>query len=382
MLKKIPNVLFLASWFPNKTHPTVGNFIQRHAEVANTIANVYVLFALPIENQKSKFDIQNSVENDVYITRVYYRKVMHKIPLVHTFLKYKRYRKAMKVGEQTIGKKFDFLHVNTFWFAGLAALDISRSQKISYLITEHWSGFLPQNNAFESASFVMKTMTKRIFRKAKFVLPVSDDLGKSLQSRKLIDEFHCLANVVDTTLFKPNPTTKNEVYRFIHISTIDEAHKNFSGLLEAFSKVKYDFILEIITDGDLTDAQRKINAFGLSNKIELRGSSTQEEVAEALQQANCLVQFSNVETFSIVIAEAWSSGIPCVYTKCGGLTNIVNDKLGFQIERGDVQGLQQKIEDFIQHQYEFDQQYIRSFAIEMFSEQKVRQQLDAVYKKM
>ncbi|MGB0934074.1 MAG: glycosyltransferase, partial [Lishizhenia sp.] len=354
MQSKRPNVLFLASWFPNKNHQTVGNFIQRHAELANNVATIYVLFATAVTDQKERFQIEHSLENNVQITRVYYRRIKHRIPLIHSFLRLKRYQKAMELGAESLNQSFDFVHVNTFWFAGIAALMFQKKMKISYLITEHWSGFLPQNNAFKSSSFLMKQLAKRIFKKAKFVLPVSDDLGESLKKNGLISKYISVPNVINVDLFSPANTTKSDICRFIHISTADEEHKNFSGILEAFSLVTEEYVLEIITDGDLVEVEKKINHFNLQKKVTLRGTSKPEEVAQSLQNADCLVQFSNVETFSIVIAEAWSVGIPCIYSKCGGLTNIEDEQLGIQIEIGNIEALTLSIRSFTKGEYSFN----------------------------
>lgn len=382
MQNKRSNVLFLASWFPNKNHQTVGNFIQRHAELANNLANIDVLFATAVTDQKERFQIEHTLENNVRITRVYYKRIKHRIPLIHSFLKFKRYQNAMRLGAESLNKSFDFVHVNTFWFAGIAALMFQKKMKISYLITEHWSGFLPQNNAFKSSSFLMKQLAKRIFRKAKFVLPVSDDLGESLKNNGLISNYISVPNVINVDLFSPANTKKTDVCRFIHISTADEVYKNFSGILEAFSVVSEEYVLEIITDGNLVEVQEKIKHHNLHKKVILRGTSTPEEVAQSLQSADCLVQFSNVETFSIVLAEAWSVGIPCIYSKCGGLTNIEDKQLGIQIEIGNTQALTLSIRGFIKGKYSFNSNYIRSFATEKFSQHKIKKQLSSIYKQM
>lgn len=37
------NVLTLCSWYPNTTNPTLGNFVQKHAESAGIFNDVTVL---------------------------------------------------------------------------------------------------------------------------------------------------------------------------------------------------------------------------------------------------------------------------------------------------------------------------------------------------
>lgn len=379
MQQKRLNVLFIASWFPNRNHSTIGNFIQRHAEVANLEANISVLFATSEKSLKKGFEVIQTEEKGVSITRVYYKKVRSKIPFLNTWLKKRKYLAAIETGRNKITSNIDIVHVNTFWFGGLAGLDVLKKTGIPYVLTEHWSGFLPQNNAYKRSSVIMKIMTKKIFKNAKLVLPVSQDLGENLVKKNLIQDFQVLPNVVDENLFKPTKSVRRSKKRFIHVSTINEEHKNFSGILEAFKFVKEPYQLVVITDGDLETAKSKIEHFQLSDKVILHGIKSPEQVAIELTKVDCLIQFSNVETFSIVIAEAWMSGIPCIYSKCGGLTNIQDPKLGIQIKSKDTKALTSSIEGFINDKFEYSSAEIRSFAEKNFSIKAVSKKFKDVY---
>ena len=47
------NVLFLCSWYPNRDNPTLGNFVQKHAEAANRENNITILSIISSPNVKS-----------------------------------------------------------------------------------------------------------------------------------------------------------------------------------------------------------------------------------------------------------------------------------------------------------------------------------------
>ena len=70
-VKKQLHVLFLSSWFPSKTHHTLGNFVQRHAEAVALFAQVTVLY-LSKNNRVDTITIEDSTEENVRIVRVYY----------------------------------------------------------------------------------------------------------------------------------------------------------------------------------------------------------------------------------------------------------------------------------------------------------------------
>ena len=52
-----PNVLFISSWYPSKEHPTLGNFVQRHAEAINPFVNLFVVYVTSSSTIDKEFEI-------------------------------------------------------------------------------------------------------------------------------------------------------------------------------------------------------------------------------------------------------------------------------------------------------------------------------------
>ena len=97
-----------------------------------------------------------------------------------------------------------------------------------------------------------------------------------------------------------------------------------------------------------------------------------KEIGEAMRNADCHVLFSNYETFSVVMAEAWSSGIPSIYSQCGGLTEISDSELGVQIQPKDCTDLAAQLEQFKRDDYsistisEFGNQFSKESLTDIF----------------
>src|SRR5690554_363041 len=235
------NVLFLASWYPSKKNPSLGNFIQKHAEVANEVAHVDVLYAVTSEELKT-IEISDELVNNVRTVVVYYPKVESKFPIISSLKKKKAYFKALKLGFDLLNKKYDWVHLNAVFPAGIFAQWLKSKHKIEYIITVHWTGFLPHNQVYQQYPFYVKKKIRSIFRRAKLVLPVSEHLGKSLQQLALVDEYQVLYNVVDDVCFYPKEESQHasQVVRFLHISSFHDEHKNISGMLSAFSQLERD----------------------------------------------------------------------------------------------------------------------------------------------
>jgi len=231
------NILFLASWYPNRKEPQNGNFIQRHAVSVSKKCNVAALHVISVEG-KQGFEPDAKWVNGVFEVIVYFEKTSNFFPI----RKLRNYQKAHQKGFDRILKEFDkidLVHLNVFWRAGLFALHLRNKKDIPYIITEHWTGFLKINpykfNRFE------KHFIKKIGNSAARICPVSGDLKKAIQQFGIKNQFEVIPNVVDTDLFnlreEQNASTQQQtgVVKILHVSTLIDKHKNVSGLLNVIA---------------------------------------------------------------------------------------------------------------------------------------------------
>lgn len=346
-------VLFLASWYPSKNNLSLGNFVQKHAEIANTVAHIDVLYAVA-SNEIQKVDITDEVINTVRTVVVYYPQSKSSLPVVSSFLKKQLYLNALKIGFEQLNQSYDLVHLNAVFPAGIFAQWLKKKYTIPYIATVHWTGFLPHHNVFKELPFYVRSKYRSIFKDANLILPVSDHLGKSLQVLQLVKEYKVINNVVDGDLFYPSLLTKesSSAVRFLHVSSFDDAHKNTSGMLSAFGKLEREFILHIITEGKEKEVWAAIEKFNIpKERCIVESQQTAKEVGQAMREADCFVLFSNYETFSVVLAESWTSGIPVIYTQCGGLTEDQNPVLGTQIQINDELALLKALVEFRNKDY-------------------------------
>lgn len=373
-------ILFLASWYPSENNPNLGNFVQRHAEAANEHSDVTALFITSSKKYK-ELSIQRENSNGVDTYIVYYPKLYPGNGLLTALRKYKRYLAAAKYAFNQMEKTFDLVHLNIAYPAGLFALWLKKHKGIPYVLTEQWTGYLPIKGDFEKLNSVVRLQHKKIFQQAAAVFPVSDHLGKALQQKKLIKSYTAIHNVVNDAIFYPSEQ-QPKTFRFIHISTFDDAHKNVSGMFRAFAHMVKEglaFEVEIVTEGEKENVQLLAEQYGFpKDRLFIASSLNQEGVAAALRRSNCLVLFSNYETFSVVLAEAWMTGIPCVYSKCGGLTEIDNPEIGVQVPIKGEEELISALRKILQEDIRFSREVITEFARD-FSKEKVALNLCRLY---
>ncbi len=374
-------VLFISSWFPNKENPTVGNFVEKHAEAVSLYADVTVLYvcfsALITAKQEYVYEKHNRL--DVHI--IYLKKYKTFIPFITSVLKFFRVLKAYHIGFQKIYKnsKPDIIHANVLIPIGLIACYFKLIKKIPYIITEHWTGYLPQDENKPGSSILFY---RYFAKKAAFLAPVTQNLAAAMQDFNISGNFKVIPNVVEVKLFEKKKVSTANIKRIIHISSLDDKQKNISGILIAIhemAKHRNDFVLEIISDGDFEQYHEKIERLGIVDKIIFHGKKNTAEVAAILCQCDFLLLFSNYENFPCVIAEAMSCGLAVLSTDVGGIAEHVNENNGILIESHNMEMFMDALQNMLNNCRNYDADKIRAYAENHFSYEIIGKQYFEVY---
>lgn len=368
-------VLFLARWYPHKYDPMFGLFVQRHAEAAALYNDITVLYVHPDEHARQRFEIDRQTENRVDTIRVYYKKGGR---LTNAL----RYFKACRKGLKLAGRP-DLIHVHVLTRMGVVAYLQRRFHRTPYLITEHWSRYLP-GNGFGGA--LRKGATRMVVRHAGMVTTVTENLAQAMQAHGLANPHYVtLPNVVDIDLFQPLPH-HNEIPRIIHISCFEDQSKNISGLLEALRQLKdrgiaYQAVL--IGEGmDLEAMKAKATQLQLDDRVQFTGLLQGKVLAEALASGDFLVLSSHYENLPVVILEALACGLPVVSTKVGGIAELLDETNGLLVPKGDPQALADALERACATYGQYDPKTLRSRVVERYGYASVGKQLDDWYREV
>lgn len=363
-LQKKLKILFICSWYPNREHSTIGNFVQRHALALGKYHDVTVVYATESnENHVDRIENEGIIENLIYFTKT--------LPGLSYQKKLKSFLKKIQQKE-----KFDIAHIHVAYPAILAV----NSLNIPYVITEHFSGY-HKVSGYNWGS-IKKRLTLKALNNAQAILPVSDHLGKAIKEFGVKNEFFKVSNVVDTSVFYPTQK-KPETFTFLHVSSLEERSKNISGLLEGFQKLDeygFDFVLKIGGDGDLEELNEKIKSAGLAaSNIEVFGESSGEEVAKMMRDSHSLVMFSHFENQPCTILEALCCGLPVVSSNVGGIPEEIDSKNGILVDPSSLSDFVQALKSMIQNYGNYDGPNISKTAIAKYSNDSVAHQISAIY---
>lgn len=399
MNKKL-NILFLSSWYPNRLLPTLGNFVQKHAEAVAVHANVVALFVCSDSDCKKKYEVVESTLNNVFTINVYYKKVTHSIPFLSSLLKATRYFNAHLIGFKIAKHKLktiDLVHHNILYPAGIIAWYLKKFKDIPYIITENWTGYLPSKNT--PRGWLEKIFSKKIAFNASYITPVSKDLQDAMKSHGFDTNYEIIYNVTDTKLFYPSfakasdgksfsSIASEDKIKIIHISTLDDPHKNISGMLrvaEKLSKQRTDFEIWFIGDGDTAPHIKTAKDLHIHNTFAFfDGTKTTSEVAEIMRNAHCFLLFSNYENLPCVMVEALASGIPIVSSTAGGIPEHITDNLGLLVKPQDepelLNALNKAIDNIKAGKYNPEE--LSNYAKNNFSYEKVGEKFVALYERI
>lgn len=380
-----PHLLYIASWYPHVSAPTQGIFIQRHAQTAALDYTVTVVFAYPDPHLTGNALI-TGVEQHGALTeiRVSYSPHTRSVPLLSKLRKSRRYTNAIRAGvAEAIMRNGHpaLLHLHVIWRGAVAVLPLLHELRVPLLISEHWSGYLPQDGNYNG--ILIKSYTERIVSRARHISVVSKPMHKAMQQHGLKGNYSMLHNVTDTDLFKPVPVLlDNEPFKLIHVSSLTEREKNISGMLRVMETLNNEKItLTIIGSGPEKAAHETFAAaLGVLGKtVFFEGQKTPEEVAEAMQKSHALLMFSHFEGMPCVISEAQSCGLPVIATSTGGIPQMVNKEQGILAQPGNEDELRRAVLELRDNFTHYNRAAIREHAVNTYSTNAVRAELKTLY---
>lgn len=380
------NILFLCSWYPHETKPTLGNFVKKHAEAASRYNDVICVSIFASEKDKQVRLVHSGNESFSDIV-AYYPKKSGKYNPISKIQNYLAHRKAFKLAYKHVESVFvkpDLVHLNITYPIGIWALYLKRKKGIPFVVTENSTGLhVGTEHTYPKPILYL---CKRILRKANVLLPVSEDLKRYMKMLSPNSKFEIISNVVDENIFQYQKTTDTEsIKTFVHISTAFDPHKNITGMLKVLSRIsKYrsDFHLKIISDGNVSFAKKLVEELELSKLVSFQGTMTTEEIAQVIHENSALLLFSNYENFPCVIAESMMLGKPIISTDVNGIPEHVIESNGVLVPRGDEDKLEQAICAYLDNKIEFDSNEIHNYAFKHFSYQEVGKSFDRVYRQV
>jgi glycosyltransferase involved in cell wall biosynthesis len=337
----------LPKWYPNRYDDQDGDFVGRHvaAIAGHGGVGVAVLFAAVARGPlPGLIEAEEDFAGAYPVLRYYYRAAPTGLPLLDKPLKLLLYCWCLLRGYRRLRQQWgrpDLVHVHVLLRTGLFAWGLKLWEKIPFVVTEHWTLYLPPRS--EGIGRLRRGLTAAVVRRAAALHTVSHNLREALAALGAVNGVSVvIPNVVDTELFHP-PAAPVTAPVLLNVAAFNEAAKNLRGLLRVVAGLRASvpgLRLRVAGYGPDEQLVRACAAeLGLlaDGTVTFLGKLPHEAVAAEMRQAAAFVLFSNFENLPCVLIEAQASGLPVVATDVGGVAELMpgGSGLGHLVAAGD-----------------------------------------------
>ena len=360
----------------------IGIFEKDQAKALQGLGHNVTILAVDLRSIRRKRHFGLHIENICEGVKSYTYSIpigrmpskLHDVIGSYVFKKlYKRYLKDFS--------KPDIVHAH-FYNCGAFATDLCKAENLPLVITEHSSNL--------NVKSILPSLKKRIigiYSKADKIIAVSESLQHNIKKLVGFDSevVYNIAEIGDSNNTDILFSQINSGFKFVAAGNLIFL-KGFDVLVKAFSKVTaiYPFVnMTIYGDGPLkNNLQSLVNDLGIENNVNFYGKYQKEDLKQLWCDANAFVLASRGETFGVVYIEAMLLGLPVIATRCGGPENFVYDKVGYIVDKDNVDQLADSMVKMIENREDFNNDDIRRYALNNFSPNKIANKLTHVFEKI
>lgn len=381
------NVLFVTCWYPTDYNPNFGIFVKEHAHaLARVGADVKVVHVWPVKSTsiwKTTVNIwtdENGVECcQVLIHSLFYRVIYHAWPVM--------YRLLRRVAGREILSRFtpDVLHGHTIYPAGFITRKLAGDLETPYYLTEHWTK-LP----WIFAHPLWKHGAAAVYRDAVEVYPVSGELKSQIRTYTGGEvNLRVVPNIVHEAFGYAASAGGDgtvELLCVMNFFSKKPRHKLPELVARALETLPAEkqarFRIRYVGPGqDGSEIKTTIERLELESEIIFDGLRPKPYIAQKMREADYLVHPTSRETFGVVIAEALTSGLPCIISNNETLKELVNPTNGYVVPHNTAADWAEALQRILDGKLDFDRNEIAGTTGDRFSLERVGTQYMEGYRK-
>lgn len=374
-----------SAWYPTKEDMLLGNFVQNHAKAIATLADVIVIHPIPSKNKTRTIEEKNNNSfHEIFVTYpIIKQSILNKSRLFLSIMK------SYRIGIQYAIKKYglpDICHVHIITKNILPAIQLQYKYNIPFIITEHWSRYLPENEDFNNK--FQQWMVKFFAKKAVAITTVSPILANAMQKLGIKNQYFIIPNVLDENIFRLNNTLPNndEQKSILMIIHFDDNSKNWKDVISTIallSKKRKDFRLDIIGDGkEKPLAIQLVEKLQISNFVCFHSTIPNENIPEYFHKCCFSLLFSNFETQGLVLIESIACGKPIVASRLPAIEQSIGTENGILVEPQNKQELLFALDSMLDKYKDYSPENLRQYAINRYSTSIIAQQFIDLYSKV
>lgn len=381
------NIIIIPAFFQTKKYPILGSFFSDQAKALQKSGHqVSILYCdtYSVRCIKDYVAYEEECVSETEGIRIYRKRCF--CPLKHGM---EGYRRRFSQGviqlyqKYLAGDRIDMIHAHCCVWAGYAAMKLSETIHVPYVVTEHATLFQLHRDEIRRRN---EEYIKEVFGKAKRLICVSRAFADLLSAYRT--DIDIVGNVVDCDRFGiTEQTIRNQTTRFLTVChMVDEEmlrKKGIDILLKAWKELSAKIPNVRLTIGGGGQGVKKAvewcREYGVEQTVEFTGMLSREQVVMQMQECDAFVLPSRYETFGVVYIEAMACGKPVIAVANGGPDGFVTAENGILISPDDSEELVRALECMVKHRDAYDPKAIRNSVISQFSAQAIAGQLEKIY---
>ncbi len=184
---------------------------------------------------------------------------------------------------------------------------------------------------------VMLKLNLHALKQADLLFYINPDLEEYFESLNISsDKTFKVFNAIDFAGSNPS-FTRHPTFSMLVVARLVEV-KNHRLLLEALSKVKFNFRLTLVGDGPLMDELHNlVKDLGIQEKVDFVGFK--ENTGDFYQDCDVSLLTSRTESLPAVYLESAAYGKPVIATNVGATDLVINSETGWLVESENEQEL-------------------------------------------
>lgn len=381
------NIIIIPAFFQTKKYPILGSFFSDQAKALQKSGHqVSILYCdtYSVRCIKDYVAYEEECVSETEGIRIYRKRCF--CPLKHGM---EGYRRRFSQGviqlyqKYLAGDRIDMIHAHCCVWAGYAAMKLSETIHVPYVVTEHATLFQLHRDEIRRRN---EEYIKEVFGKAKRLICVSRAFADLLSEYRT--DIDIVGNVVDCDRFGlAEQTNRNQTIRFLTVChMVDEEmlrKKGIDILLKAWKELSAKIPNVRLTIGGGGQGVKKAvewcREYGVEQTVEFTGMLSREQVVMQMQECDVFVLPSRYETFGVVYIEAMACGKPVIAAANGGPDDFVKDFNGILIQPDNVKAFAEAMLYMAGHREQYQSKRIADYAMENFSGQAIAAQLTSLY---
>ncbi len=310
-------VLVLPSWYSNSYNPIAGVFFRDQSIMlaeAGMDVKVLSINAFSIKDFFRYGKLPRECREPLSSKITLWQVNILNIPKLHAVNFTIRALIAVKKYWENVRIWHPDLIIAHSYRAGVNARIISKFFNVPYILMEHSS------KLYHHLSKTEDWLSNWAFKGAKKVAAVSKPFADYLSKMTGLD-FLVIPNVVDVTGFVPEKASDVDEFTILQVGAF-RVGKGTAILIEAFSKfLKSNCKAKLVLVGEGSEKTQIVKSREFKacyDNVDLLGRLPKEKMIDVYKRSSVLVVTSDIETFSVVVIEALSMGVPVISTRCGG----------------------------------------------------------------